>query len=169
MPPTAHIAHIIENRIRIKVASIKGDGTYFQNAANQLASAFSPCEVTVNPLTGSILVSGDGLRVADIAEVGREKDIFLLDPSVPDPARTMSSLIAPLESANQTLKSATGNRLDLPGAVFAVLIVYGLLEIIRGNWKAPPWYTAFWFAFGLYSNRIFRNPLDVEGGSTGDE
>jgi hypothetical protein len=169
MRPTAQIIHIINNRIRIKIASIKGDDTYFQNAATQLASALSPCKVTANAVTGSILISGDGLKVADIAQAGRERNIFLLDPTVPDPARTMSSFIAPLESADQAIRTATGNRLDLPGAVFAALIVYGLLEIIRGNWKAPPWYTAFWFAFGLYASKIFRNPLEEQGGDARDD
>jgi hypothetical protein len=169
MCPTAQIIHIIDNRIRIKVASIKGDDAGFENAATQLASALSPCKVTANAATGSILISGDGLKVADIERVGRERNVFLLDPTVPDPSRTMSSFIAPLKGADQAIRTATGNRLNLPGAVFAVLIIFGLLEIIRGRLKAPPWYTAFWFAFGLYASKIYRNPFDEQGEGAGDD
>jgi hypothetical protein len=45
--------------------------------------------------------------------------------------------------------------LDLPGMIFLSLLAVGLWELAIGNFKRPPWYTAFWYAFGLFSKAIF--------------
>jgi hypothetical protein len=75
------------------------------------------------------------------------------------------SVTAPLHSANRQIRQVTGGRVDLPGAVFLALLVFGAVELLRGNWRTPPWYTAFWYAFGLYSKSL----IDHAGGDQGGD
>jgi hypothetical protein len=45
-----------------------------------------------------------------------------------------------------------------------------VVEIMRGNFRMPPWYTAFWYAFGLFTKSMLdrtdstcsNDPADAE-------
>jgi hypothetical protein len=34
------------------------------------------------------------------------------------------------------------------------LLGTGIYQIVRGNFGAPPWYTAFWYAFGVFTKSL---------------
>jgi len=34
------------------------------------------------------------------------------------------------------------------------LLGLGLYQILRGNFRAPPWYTAFWYALGIFTKSL---------------
>ena len=40
--------------------------------------------------------------------------------------------------------------MDLAGILLLFLLIAGMTEILRGKIQMPPWYTAFWYAFGIY-------------------
>jgi hypothetical protein len=52
---------------------------------------------------------------------------------------------------------------DLTSALFAALVIFGISELIRGHWKTPPWYTAFWYAFGGYSKVLLDQAAAQRG------
>jgi hypothetical protein len=56
--------------------------------------------------------------------------------------------------ANHQVKALSGGELDLSGIIFIALLGFGLWELAIGNFKRPPWYTAFWSAFRLFSKTI---------------
>ena len=51
---------------------------------------------------------------------------------------------------NDRVREATGESFDLPGLAFLGLVVSGIYQIARGNFTAPAWYTAFWYALGIF-------------------
>jgi hypothetical protein len=51
---------------------------------------------------------------------------------------------------------------DLPGMVFLSALLIGLYELARGNFRPPPWYTAFWYAFGVYSKSLMDRRAETE-------
>ena len=51
---------------------------------------------------------------------------------------------------NDRVREVTGEGFDLPGLALLALVVSGVYQIARGNFTAPAWYTAFWYALGLF-------------------
>jgi len=64
-------------------------------------------------------------------------------------------------SLNQKIQQVTSGRLNLTNGIFLALVIFGVSELIRGNWKTPPWYTAFWYAFGVYSKTLFDQSVSL--------
>ena len=51
------------------------------------------------------------------------------------------------------MRRITGNKLDIAGSVFLVLILHAMVELFRGNLKMPFWFTALWMACTLYNRQ----------------
>jgi hypothetical protein len=154
MLPEAKVSHQSAKRLRIKIPSKKGDGNYFQRLGEKLVKYKDFEVLQLNPLTGSVLFIDEGLDVDGIEAYAGENGLFDLRrtalPSVP-----LSRRIAePLGDTSAFLSRTTGGFLDLPGAAFLLLLGVGLVEIVRGNFRTPPWYTAFWYAFGVFTKSI---------------
>ncbi len=166
MVPQAVVAHKSAERMRLKIGSRRGDRPYFERLGQAAADAFPALSVQVNAVTGSLLLAGDCIVFDDVADLGRSKALFELAP-LKNAQRSMAlSFTAPLHAANHQIMQLSSGRVDLPGAVFFALLVFGAAELLRGNWRTPPWYTAFWYAFGLYSKSLIDSPadaLDFEG------
>lgn len=169
MMPFAQIAHSTTDRLRLKIVGRRGSASYFANVTQKLASAFTGCSVEANALTGSILFIGDGVDIQSVTDFGEQQALFRVQASTPEPRSISLSIISPLQSVNRNVKAATSGRLDLPGALFISLLLFGIIEIIRGNWKSPPWYTAFWYAFGLYSKTLFDHAAALADPGEGDD
>jgi hypothetical protein len=47
--------------------------------------------------------------------------------------------------------------LNLPGLIFLTLMGVGVFQLATGRRVIPPWYTAFWYAFGVFSRLLVKN------------
>jgi hypothetical protein len=162
MAPKAVVAHQTDKRLRLKITSHRGDKSFFDVAVKKLRSAFKSCTFETNTLTGSILIVGDDIELCTIADYGRSADLFRLDAAETQSPTLALSATAPLHAADRRIQQVTSGRVDLPGAIFIALLVFGIIELIRGNWRTPPWYTAFWYAFGLYSKSLMDQSLGTK-------
>jgi hypothetical protein len=159
MLPRAAIAHRTTNRLRMRINARRDDEAFFVVAGEKLGQAFARAVTQVNARTGSILISGTLPDIASLAVWARNEGLFALDTEHPKPQQLAMEVASPLRSADRAVRQWSGGRLDMPGALFAALLLHGVIELVRGNWKTPPWYTAFWYAFGLYSTALFdQNP-----------
>ena len=52
---------------------------------------------------------------------------------------------------NQDLKKLTGGEVDIPSLIFLSLLISGIWQIARGNFAMPAWYTAFYYALGVFA------------------
>jgi hypothetical protein len=162
MVPLAVIAHKTAHRLRIRIASRRGESSYFAATEDKLREAFADLSVTGNALTGTILLTGKPLDVDAVVDFGRSKKLFAIQ-TIPANGPSMArSVAAPLHSVNRRIQQVTSGRVDLPGAVFIALLGFGVVELIRGNWRTPPWYTALWYAFGLYSKSFIDQSVDID-------
>jgi hypothetical protein len=156
MFPEAHIVHQTSKRLRIKIPSQKGNPTFFSAVQDEL----SRCEVCegleVSPLTGSVLVTGEDMETAAIAEYAERCGLFKLQKTEHAAASLPQRAVVPLGSFSTTLRWLTGGEVDLPGLAFLALLMIGLYQIMRGNLTAPPWYTAFWYAFGIFTKSLME-------------
>jgi hypothetical protein len=57
----------------------------------------------------------------------------------------------PIGRVHDGLHRFTGGELDLISVAFLGLLVLGIYQLSKDDIPAPPWYTAFWYAFGVFS------------------
>mgnify|MGYP000002910752 CR=1 FL=1 len=154
MLPDAIIRSRLPGRIRFQVRSQKGNLEYFQNLEKHLNASLPDHLITASALTGSVVIQNTSIDLNEIAAVADRHRLFRLrledEPALPLAKRVAFSV----RNANHQIRNVSSGSLDLAGAIFLGLIAFGLWELAIGNFKRPPWYTAFWYAFGLFSKTI---------------
>jgi len=151
MLPEAHIGILIPGRVRIRIPDKKGQSSYFSDLLNKLSGDRRFEKLVVNPITGSVLFLGRDVDVAAITESGEANHLFRLETGPLHPVLVSNSVANPIGKLSKGLQEFTGGELDLKGMVILGLIGVGLYQIIKGNLRAPPWYTAFWYALGIFT------------------
>jgi hypothetical protein len=152
--PEAHIVHRTDRRLRIKVPSRKGMPYFFRALEEKCAADPAIARVQVNPAGGTALVVAH--QPTAVLEDGiRETGLVELRPDPQHGDNVFFKVGAALKPADEKIKQWTGDRLDLSGVVFLVLLLIGVLELVRGKAKPPPWYTAFHYALGLFAMTQF--------------
>jgi len=128
--------------------------TIFSTLASVLTTELGLLSATANPLTSGVLLLGEGLQLAKLAEVGRKKGLFHLgEDAARNPSARHKSLpelaLIPLKKVDDALGGLTGGFLDLKGLAFAGFLGTGVYQLAKGRFTLPAWYTAFWYALGL--------------------
>jgi hypothetical protein len=152
MLPVAFVVHASRARVRVRLPDRRGDLKYF--AGVRKAALKAPFEIMrVNAFTGSILFAGRQTTGDAVAAFGTDNGLFTIQTALPIPSLA-KRITAPLTTCNRSLKALSGGRVDLPEALFILLLFTALYEIARGRFRTPPWYTAFWYAFGLFTKTV---------------
>jgi hypothetical protein len=155
MLPQAFIVHQVERkRVRVKIPHRKGDASFFAGLSDSLKKFQGGVVSTVNPLTGSVLVTGDPLDLTELAEFAESEKLFSLRMEGVPSAPLAQKVVAPISGADSLVREITRGSLNLPETLFISLLAFGLFEIARGNFRSPPWYTAFWYAFGILTKSM---------------
>jgi hypothetical protein len=161
--PEAFICHRCTDRLRIKIASRRGDGAYFADLVKGLSGVLKLKHLDANPLTGSVLFIGEGIDPEKVAAQAHEHRLFLLTTAAEAQSQPlMHSLVQPVAGLNRSLRAVTGGKIDIPSGVFLALLGSGLYQLMRGQISAPPWYTAFWYAFGLVSMYVIEKAAGID-------
>lgn len=157
MLPTAIITHRLPGRVRLHIDSRKGDAAFFQSAERRLKEALAYRHVAGAAITGSLVVADDQLDVGRLRRTGQELALFTVSDHevIVRPVPLAQRMVAPLRWTNHQINRLSEGALDLTGALIIGLIGFGLLELARGDFRRPPWYTLFWYAFGLFSKTLF--------------
>ena len=150
MIPDAHVSHGMARRLRIKIPSKRGDVSYFSTLQERLSGCPGVGEIRVNPQTGSALIFYE-CEKKTLAEFAREKDLFLLRRSTPGRKTLFGNVADTFQAYNQDIKKLTGGEVDIPSLVFVSLLISGIWQIARGNLAMPAWYTAFYYALGVFT------------------
>jgi hypothetical protein len=153
MIPDAVIAHASKGRLRVKIPSQRGNLGALKFYGDQFASCPGVLSIEVNPATGSMLLIHQ-TSVVELAEYARSKNLFILkeQKSSKEPSADLRRNIGEtFKSIDRQIQSLTGGDLDLSGVALAAMIVAGTAEILVGNAGPIPWFTAYWYAFHLYS------------------
>jgi hypothetical protein len=149
MAPEAHITHRTANRLRIRIPSRKGDSEFFSRVQSVCLQRGDVDRVEVNPLTASVLIvaSGGVEQVFDHVLAG---GWFTLRESKPVAPRPLSHKLAQrFRAADSRVEQLTGGELDIPSMALIGFICAGIYQISIGNFAAPAWYTAFWYAANI--------------------
>jgi hypothetical protein len=104
----------------------------------------------VSRLTGSVLIVDEHIDVDDIADYANAQQLFDLTDQKHSRSPMTTKLVSNLENLNINIRRLTAGEMDLAGILLLFLLISGLTELLRGKIQMPPWYTAFWYAFGIY-------------------
>lgn len=144
------MAHRAPGRLRIKVPSKRGDGPYFAQLEEHFSGQAGVDKIVINPATGSALFLGD-TGVRPIAHHGMKCNLFTLKKASRPKTTLFESVAGAFKSGNNQLKKYTDGHIDIPSLVFLSLLGSGMYQVFRGNVSMPAWYTAFYYALGIFT------------------
>jgi len=153
MIPDAIISHASKGRLRVKIPSQRGNLGALKAYGDQFATCPGVLSIEVNPVTGSMLLIHQ-TTVGEIVEFARSKNLFSLkEQKTPkEPSAVVRRNIGDtFKSIDRQIQSLTDGDLDLSGFALVALMVAGTAQILVGNPGPIPWFTAYWYAFNLYS------------------
>lgn len=148
--PVAQVSHKIAGRLRVRIPSRKGDAKYLDSIKNEFSGIKGINGVEVTPLTGGVLFHLGDISVKALAEHALSCGFFRLQEPVASPVGLQQRLTGAFEGFNDKMKSFTGGELDIAGLSFLFLVGAGVYQIRKGNFAAPAWYTAFWYALNIF-------------------
>ena len=114
-------------------------------------------DFAINPVTGSILFMGEIPDIDAVEQHTQSQNLFTFQSDQskqPKPLSLAKEVAAPVGAVNKLLNTVSGGSISLAGLAFIALISVGIMQIIRGDFGAMPWYTAFWYAFGMFTKSI---------------
>jgi hypothetical protein len=169
------IAHQVPGRIRLKVASAKGDSELLQQISDVFGVIPGVEQVTVNPVTGSIVLVydteqhdefhgafqnhyqravGDSAASADYAPPATEIDT--LAKTIEEEAEFLAqnsasarAVVSFFKDLDRNIKTTSGNNLDLKMLLAGGIIAFTLLEVGAGA-ATPVWVTLSLFAMNHF-------------------
>ncbi|NTW37264.1 MAG: hypothetical protein HGB17_14300 [Syntrophobacteraceae bacterium] len=148
MAPEAHITHRTGQRLRIRIPAKKGDPGYFSSLQSALTQLGNVDRVEVNPLTASVLiVASAGVEEAFNPALAREW--FTLRQCSTAIRPFSRKVIQGFQEVDSQIEQLTGGELDIPSIALIGLIFSGIYQLSIGNFAAPAWYTAFWYAASI--------------------
>jgi hypothetical protein len=138
-------------RIRIRIPSKKGDGDFFVHLSDVLSDIAGIRHIETNPLTGSILFIHDADTQQFLQHV-RERGHFDLPSRGQRGGQTyLSQKVAETyQDLNKKITTSTEGFANIPDIAFLGLLGLGIYQISRGNFTAPAWYAAFWYALNIF-------------------
>ena len=154
MLPVAYIRHKTANRLRLKISACKGDAEYFSGLEKKLAGWKKFDAVKANPGTGTLLLVIDDIDPEAIDQYAQKNSLFQLPADQRLVPRLVDQAVTPFRKLNHQIECGTGGELNLAEAAFIGLLVMGLYQVFRGRVGPLPWYSAFWYAFGIFSKSL---------------
>ena len=140
MAPKAYIAHQTRGRLRLRIPGRRRDLPYFIGLYDELRHAVAVEEVTLNPVTGSVLLRFDPCRRNTLMGMLADRESFDLVPS-----KGLARLVAPpLPGTTQNpgrierfLTRTGANATDPQTIVFLIVTVLSVRQILRGQILIP--------------------------------
>ncbi|MBF0554882.1 MAG: hypothetical protein HQK96_10070 [Nitrospirae bacterium] len=149
------VSHQAPGRLRIKILAAKGDAEYFAELKKTLAGSPKISGVEVNPITASVLISHNTSNEEILTYAGEQGLIKIAVPTK-NSDNVSTKIAGVFKAVNSGAVTATGGGLDLPRISFLTLVGFGLYQLSRGNFVVPPWYTAFWYAHGMFTKYLAK-------------
>jgi hypothetical protein len=156
MLPQAYVAHVSTDRLRLRVPSKRGDQDYFDRVRELLLREGQFPPATTNPTTGSILFDHPDVRIDELKRFTAGHKLFALK-ELPDSAGTLiGDATTPVATIDKEIREISSGYVDTASLLFMALVGFAIAEMVRGNWRTPPWYVALWYAFDLVNKSITK-------------
>jgi hypothetical protein len=153
----AYVKHVGHHRVRLQLPGARGRPQHLEQVRRRLAEVEGVERVTVNPDTGSVLVSGP-VEVSALQRFALDCELFELEGAAPELKPVLDELAGHFNEIDGKLKEISGGRLDLASTVVLGLGTVAVVQLIRGQIGAPA-LTLLWYAASLaMMARVARPP-----------
>lgn len=125
----ARVVHSLPGRARLRVESLKGEGEALARLQAALLETPGVHEVTVNPLTGSVLLEHTGA----LDDVLREAELNGALQLSGEPEPYLAQLHRALFESDSKLRQASGGKVDLETLTFFGFLAGGLYQVTHGH------------------------------------
>lgn len=150
MLPEAHVSHCTSHRLRIKIPLKRGSESFFRTMEERFSTLPGIESVEANPLTGSVLLIHQS-DTQSLCRLIQQRRIVNLKETLKRQTTLRQDITRGVKIVNTHVASMTGGKVDLLDVAGLSLLSAGIYQLLKGNFMAPAWYTAFWYAFGLLS------------------
>ncbi len=149
--PEAYVNHSISHRLRIKVPSKKGDASFLAFVKDHFLSLEGVEKVETNAITGSILLIHT-LDSGKIAEYAEGHHLFRIEGLKTHHKQTFVSrkISDTFRDLNRKVTVSTKGFANIPDLAVLTLLGLSVFQINRGNFMAPAWYAALWYALNIF-------------------
>ncbi len=149
MIPEAHISHRTSGRLRLKVTSKREHTGYLKSLPDKFSGAPGINELEINPSTGSVLIkhAGDSDEIIDFV---RKRGIFKIKFNSVRPPSVHQGVTSAYRDVDGLVQSLSNGSTNAGGLAFLGLVIFGIMQIGKGNFAAPAWYTVFWYALNVF-------------------
>jgi len=163
--PTGKIVHLTSGRVRIRIEQKKNDPAFFKSLAENLKGISGVKAIRANPLTGSLLIEGYFSDVEQVTGLLKTNKFFRLEITKTDGTPLRQKVYQSFTASNRFVKNRSRGELDLPVLIFLMLVGTGIYQLMRSEVRLPPWYTAFWYALGIFTKSLLDiEAIDDDGG-----
>lgn len=159
--PEAQVAHKVEGRLRVKIPCKRYDDNFFDSLGRLVSRRFPELRVEVNPVTASALFLGPR-PPKEIMKYALKSRLFRVHMPARHTETVLGAVRRSFKDLDHSLLKYTGGELDVASVIFLSLVGNGLYQIALGNFSAPSWYTAFWYALGVFSKSSLLDASIVE-------
>ncbi|MGF1615014.1 MAG: HMA2 domain-containing protein [Gammaproteobacteria bacterium] len=149
MTPSAHIAHTLAGRLRIRIPARRRDSGYFASLADAFGAMPGIEGLEVNALTASLLLYHT-ISSEQISEFAERRALFRVVPERNESASLSTRLSSGLEAIDSKIRGVSDGSLDFWGAVFLVLVAMSIVQLAQGHILAPA-STLLWYALGTFA------------------
>lgn len=148
----AEVRSSLPGRMRLYLPAVQQQPETAQQMAAQLEGTGVIHQVTVQPVTGSVLVQYDETRVQASVVFGAVLKLMGLDEKIKAApvSKIRQGIGLLLRSIDQAVLNATGDLLDAPTLAAGVLTVAALRSKKQEGWAAPGAMTLLWWASKLF-------------------
>jgi len=137
-------------RVRLRIPAKKSDARYFEAVEQAFKGCAGVEEVSSNPVTGSMLIHFSGTADAVLA-FAENKQLFTVVEEAAQRTDFHQSVSESFNTIDRRVRGWTQGSINLGGLAFVALVGAGIYQITKGNFAAIPWYSAFWYALGIFS------------------
>lgn len=156
MIPEAFVCHKTSNRLRVRIPARRRNTEYFTALEKDLITVEGIERVIANPVTASLLLVHN-VSLERLSEYAAERQLFSLIHIPPKQVTLHDSLTNNFNTWDKKIRDYTQGAADIGSLAFLGLIGAGVYQISKGNFTAPAWYTAFWYALNIFLKTDKKN------------
>ena len=146
--PLTRIVHTIPGRTRLRAQDIKGDATALEALRSGLEETPGVQNVSVTPLTGSVLVEHDA-NIDDVLTHAERSGVLRIDTEVRE--HYLATLNRALSSTEERIKDASNGKVDLETIAFVGFVASGIYQMFN-NHALPAGVTLLRYAVELVTS-----------------
>lgn len=156
--PVAKIVHELPWRVRLRAPDLVGHHAACERIANELSQEPGAFRVSVQPMTGSVLIESEEeqldaialcKRLSTLVEEERDengKHLVCHEP-LEGPTKIARAVAHSFAQLNDNLRRSLDDRADLASLLPVVFAMGGLADVLTSKrLPTPPWFNLIWWS-----------------------